>query len=317
MSLSDTTKTDISFKKLVNVDRTATAKAFYEENAGGGFNLHTQFLWNEPVPATAGSTPNTKLWTQFPLTKDSSVANSLAWKIESGGEVVTGWIPPKYGQTYTAKIYDSGGTQIFTTDASDWFFDYERGVVTFQDTHSFTEPVLLTAFQYVGKSGAVTSVATSGNTPVTANLLFLPGSNVSFEQTGGSITIHAPAGTGSGGGVGSFAIHTFKANGPFRVGSWVDCGFVSPFNFDISQVWMFRSTSGTAGSTVADLNLNGTTMYTTQSNRPTILFDDADLKVQATNPDVVAVSGGDVLTFDIDNVESGTPKDLSITIYGE
>lgn len=57
-------------------------------------------------------------------------------------------------------------------------------------------------------------------------------------------------------------------------------------------------------------------MYTTQGNRPTIAFNDGDLKVDCTLPDVVSVSAGDILTIDIDQVEAGSPANISLIIEG-
>lgn len=110
--------------------------------------------------------------------------------------------------------------------------------------------------------------------------------------------------------------HRWTANGPYRVGTNVDTGFIPATAFSITAVWIVRLTPGSASSTIVDFNKNGTTMYTTQANRPTIAFNDADNKVQATLPDIVSVAAGDILTFDIDQIETGTPADFAIIIEG-
>ena len=108
----------------------------------------------------------------------------------------------------------------------------------------------------------------------------------------------------------------WHANGPYIIDTAVDGAIAVPTAMTLSAVWLTRSSAGAAGSTTVDLNLNGTTMYTTQANRPTIAFNDADNKVQATLPDVVIITAGDVLTLDIDAVETGSPAGLTLTIEG-
>jgi len=104
--------------------------------------------------------------------------------------------------------------------------------------------------------------------------------------------------------------------GPFTVGTDVDGAWISNSAFTITSVRLWRGTAGSSGSTIVDIHKNGTTMYTTQGNRPTILFSDADNIVDATLPDVVAVAQGDVITLDIDQIEAGTPLDLVVMVEG-
>lgn len=131
--------------------------------------------------------------------------------------------------------------------------------------------------------------------------------------------------TSDAGGVASWATGSslatriqqrWVANGPFRVGTSVDGGYIATSAFTISAIWLYRTTPGSASSSILDLNKNGTTMYTTQANRPTIAFNDSDSKVQATLPDIVSVAAGDILTIDIDQIETGTPGDIILIIEG-
>lgn len=110
--------------------------------------------------------------------------------------------------------------------------------------------------------------------------------------------------------------HRWAGNGPFRVGTTVDGAWIPNTAFVITSVWIWHGTAGTSSSTILDLNKNGTTMYTTQANRPTINFADADGKVQATLPDVTSIAAGDIITIDIDQVEGGTPRDVILVIQG-
>jgi hypothetical protein len=110
--------------------------------------------------------------------------------------------------------------------------------------------------------------------------------------------------------------HAWKANGPYIVDTDVDGGVAVPTAMTIDAIWVYRTTAGGSSSTIVDIHKNGTTIYTTQANRPTIVFNDADKKVQATLPDVTAVAAGDILTLDIDQAETGTPADLTVVIQG-
>lgn len=74
------------------------------------------------------------------------------------------------------------------------------------------------------------------------------------------------------------------------------------------QVRSVRSTVGTpptGASLIVDVNKNGTTVFTTQANRPTIAID-ANTSGKVTNMDVTTLNDGDFLTVDIDQVGSGT-----------
>lgn len=119
------------------------------------------------------------------------------------------------------------------------------------------------------------------------------------------------------GGAGSTIYQTkWMANGPYQVGSEVDGAYISSSAFTINGIYLWRGIAGATGSTVLDIHKNGTTLYTTQVNRPTIQYNDADRKVQSTLPDVTSVTIGDTITLDIDNIETGNPKDLMIVMQG-
>jgi len=122
--------------------------------------------------------------------------------------------------------------------------------------------------------------------------------------------------SGSGAVVGGVRRFRFTANGYYTVDTEVDGSWISDVDFTVTAIWVWRETAGSAGSTILDVNKNGTTMYTTQGNRPTIEYDDADNTVDCTLPDVVAVTAGDIITVDIDEVESGVPQNVILIIEG-
>lgn len=86
----------------------------------------------------------------------------------------------------------------------------------------------------------------------------------------------------------------------------------SPYALTITEVRASVGTSPTGASVVIDVNKNGTTIFTTQSNRPTIAAGNNTDLADAIN--VSSVAAGDYLTVDIDQVGSTTPgSDLTVT----
>jgi hypothetical protein len=84
-----------------------------------------------------------------------------------------------------------------------------------------------------------------------------------------------------------------------------------------STILSCRASVGTAptgSSIIADVNKNGTTIFTTQANRPTIAIS-GNTSGAVTNMNVSALSAGDYLTVDVDQVGSTVAgADLTITV---
>ena len=108
---------------------------------------------------------------------------------------------------------------------------------------------------------------------------------------------------GSGGSAGGGSL-TFAVDGVLAVAGNVPNAYVFTADATIEEWYVYLKETGTAGSSIFDINLNGTTIFTTQANRPEVAYDDADGVVIAT-PDVTDFVAGDVLTFDIDQVATG------------
>lgn len=81
-------------------------------------------------------------------------------------------------------------------------------------------------------------------------------------------------------------------------------------------ITVVRAVVGTAPTTqsiIVDVHKNGTTIFTTQANRPTIAA--GATASGAATPNVTSLAAGDVLTVDIDQVGSGTTgANLSVSI---
>ncbi len=81
----------------------------------------------------------------------------------------------------------------------------------------------------------------------------------------------------------------------------------------IVDVRAYLDTAPTTSSFIIDVNKNGTTVFSTQGNRPTIAA--AGNASSTTAPDVTALAAGDRLSFDIDQIGSGTAgSDLYVSV---
>lgn len=81
----------------------------------------------------------------------------------------------------------------------------------------------------------------------------------------------------------------------------------------ITAVRASVGTAPTGATLIVDVNKNGTTIYTTQGNRPTIAI--SGNTATANSPDVTTLAAGDYLTVDIDQVGSTVAGgDLTVQI---
>lgn len=80
--------------------------------------------------------------------------------------------------------------------------------------------------------------------------------------------------------------------------------YVVTTNSRIDKVYLYCRDKGVSGATIIDVNKNGATIFTQQNNRPTLPFD-SNSNVVFGVPNVVDVSEGDILTWDIDSAAVG------------
>jgi len=80
--------------------------------------------------------------------------------------------------------------------------------------------------------------------------------------------------------------------------------WVAPFAFTVLGVQLAVGTVPTGADLIVDVNKGGTTLFTTQGNRPTVPAADADGIGAVAVPDVTAVADGDYLTVDRDQIGS-------------
>lgn len=81
--------------------------------------------------------------------------------------------------------------------------------------------------------------------------------------------------------------------------------WIAPCDGEITAVKACVLSAPAGSSAILDVNKGGTTIFTTQANRPTIAAA-ATTATLAGAPEVTKFSAGDVFTVDIDQVGSGT-----------
>lgn len=81
----------------------------------------------------------------------------------------------------------------------------------------------------------------------------------------------------------------------------------------ISNIIATVSTAPTGNSIIFDINKNGTTIFSTQANRPTIAID--SFYDFTSTPNITSLEEGDYLSIDVDQVGSTEPgRDALIRI---
>jgi hypothetical protein len=119
----------------------------------------------------------------------------------------------------------------------------------------------------------------------------------------------------AGGGGTNSDTYRWVVNGKPAVANGVDNAWIAPRAGTITRITLFRRTAGSSGSTIVDVDKNGTTVYTTQANRPTVTAAGGNNQIDATTDmDVTAVAQNDRLEVNVDAVEAGNPQDISIIL---
>ena len=201
-ALTDTSKLNLSFKKVLGKAQTSNTKGVSNEGIGSNISLGASTVFGYAPPTAVSSSYYTILGgvaemvslaaTPIAGTKDSNgryqaFALSLPADYQTNssnpnkgtgfyvnGQVLnetTGTlqiIPPSFGTDYTALVYhtSSGATQIPALDARDWVLDYFNGIFFQQDppADSDENPAYVDAFLYIGDY-ALTRLSGSGQNP--------------------------------------------------------------------------------------------------------------------------------------------------------
>ena len=188
------TQTDTSFKKLSNKRiTTSVGKGLPEEKGASTLELYLPDIKTGLIPGTgfAGYGVSGNLFYHGPtaafgqtLAVDTSVPGNLTWFATTGWGNTTAandgtagseaqrlgdWISDKYdafgtvpGAGYEIKVYDRNNNLITKSDSSNWLFDYQTGILVFnQDATSISTlistsgPFKIVGWRYVGPKGII------------------------------------------------------------------------------------------------------------------------------------------------------------------
>lgn len=164
-----------------------------------------------------------------------------------------------------------------------------------------------------GASSSFPTVQDEGSALTLRGALNFVGAGVTAadDAANGRTVITVPGATGGGAGR---TIAPFGFVGPVSVQTGT-ARFLFPSAATILGVVAAVGTAPMGQSMLVDVLKNGTTVFTTQANRPTIAAGAHATSVMPT-PDVTAVVSGDYLTVDIDQIGSTVAgSDLVVNVY--
>ena len=184
------TQQDTSFKKLQNKRiTTSTGKGIDEEKGASSLELYLPDVKTELIPGTPpGASTSVLSYTGSigqTLVVDTSVPGNLTYFATTGygnttdanngsflseSQRLGDWVSDKYdgfgtvsGAGYEIKVYDVNSNLITKADPSDWLFDYQTGILVFNNASttyglvSSTGPFRVVGYRYIGKKGIISA----------------------------------------------------------------------------------------------------------------------------------------------------------------
>ena len=126
---------------------------------------------------------------------------------------------------------------------------------------------------------------------------------------------HVNAGTNVHGWTEPHQLLGYARPGPLTVAVGVGQPFMFPYPVTILGVSAVCRVAPVGSDIIFDVNRNGTTIFTTQANRPRIVASATKTASEVTNMNITAYAALDVLTPDVDQVGSGVSgSDTTLTI---
>jgi hypothetical protein len=111
----------------------------------------------------------------------------------------------------------------------------------------------------------------------------------------------------------SLDTYRWVLNGKPIVETGIDNAWIAPRAGTITRITLYRRTEGGGGSLIVDVNKNGTTLYTTQGNRPTVTAAGGANQIDVTTDfDVTTFAQDDRFEVDVDQIETGNPQDIAV-----
>lgn len=158
-----TNSLDRVLKMLLNRRVTSEGKRYFEEYGDYTINVHATEIWSQDInsdPAIAVQDGVIEYIQSLVMIEDITVAGQVSWfaygldSKTNTQDRLKDWVSDKYGSEYKIRLYDNNDIEIFPTDSSSWFFDYQTGILTFSgNISSFSKPFKIDGYRYIGTKG--------------------------------------------------------------------------------------------------------------------------------------------------------------------
>lgn len=108
--------------------------------------------------------------------------------------------------------------------------------------------------------------------------------------------------------------HILKLEASGALTTGIKDRWIAPFSGEVVNVTAVVGTAPTGASLILDVHKEGTTIFTTQANRPTIAVGQAESPV-SQRPNVTKFAAGDTFTLEVDQIGSTVAgSDLDVTV---
>lgn len=239
----------------------------------------------------------------------------------AGGQSLVSTASP----TFAAVFFTSSDVALYRSSGSMLKTNYNMTVGLTLTAASMTGTLTTASQPSITSVGTLTNLVSTGAVSLSSGSLTISANgdltkihNVAYvwpsSQAAGNNYIIANDGSGNLSWTGQEQFMTFGMDGVIAVATGK--GRVRfPWAVTILGISVTMDTAPTGASAVFDINKNGTTIFTTQSNRPGVLIGANVTAAEVTNMDVTAFSAGDYITADIDQIGSTVAgSDLTIII---
>jgi len=189
-------------------------------------------------------------------------------------------------------------------------YDYTGGNVMNPDQNDANENALYTLVNGNIDNDNIKSAAAIASSKIA---ITDPGTDYAHTGTYSTLANHISDATAHGSGISQFERFRYNvlSTGTSVVPRWYN---KTGRTLTISAVYVYAATAPTGADLIVDANLNGTTIFTTQTNRPTIAAGSND--DTSGTPELADIDDGEYIDFDIDQVGSTVPgSDLLIVVY--
>lgn len=152
----------------------------------------------------------------------------------------------------------------------------------------------------------IAQIATPANPDSGRNKIYFKSDNKAYTLTSAGVE------TAVGSSVADTEVFIIPGTLPSSATTNISKTWFAPANLTLSKIDLYVGTAGAStGSTVIDVNLNGTTVCA--STKPTLTTTEtSDLDI---TPSTTAVSKGDAITIDVDSTTATAPVDAYVLIH--